>query len=57
MTLNTFSKGRGIGDCGTEEAWVFDGKAFQLAELKLMSDCKGVLPEDWPVVYRAQVKR
>ena len=36
MTLNTFSKGRGIGDCGTEEAWVFDGKAFQLAELKLM---------------------
>ena len=57
MTLNTFSKGRGIGDCGTEEAWVFDGKAFQLAELKLMSECKGVLPEDWPVVYRAQVKR
>jgi hypothetical protein len=57
MTLRTFSKGRGIGDCGTEESWVFDGKTFQLAELKLMSECKGVLSEDWPVVYRAEVKR
>ena len=34
MTLGTFSKGRGIGDCGTEESWVFDGKTFRLAELE-----------------------
>ena len=26
MTLNSFSKGRGIGDCGTEESWVFDAR-------------------------------
>jgi hypothetical protein len=57
MTLGTFSKGRGIGDCGTEENWVFDGKTFRLAKLKLMSECKGVLSEDWPLVYRAGVKR
>lgn len=57
QTLNIFNKGRGIGDCGTEEAWVFDGKTFRLAELKLMSECKGAIAEDWPVVYRAEVKR
>ena len=57
LTLTTFSKGRGIGDCGTEENWVFDGKTFRLAELKVMADCRGVLSEDWPVVFRAEVKR
>ena len=57
MTLRAFSKDRGIGDCGTDERWVYDGKAFRLAELKLMSECKGVPPDDWPVLYRATVKR
>lgn len=57
QTLTAFNKGRGIGDCGTEEAWVFDGNTFRLAELKLMSECKGVGAEDWPVVYRAEAKR
>jgi hypothetical protein len=55
--LNLFNKGRGIGDCGTAEDWVFDGKTFRLAELKLMSECKGAISEDWPVVYRAEVRR
>ena len=57
MTLDTFNKGRGIGDCGTSESWVFDGKSFQLAELRMMVECRGVLPDDWPVLYRADVKR
>jgi hypothetical protein len=57
MAIDIFNKGRGIGDCGTEENWVFDGKAFRLALIKLMPDCRGVLPEDWPTLYRAVVKR
>jgi hypothetical protein len=57
VTLHIWNKGRGIGDCGTAEDWVFDGKSFRLAELKMMSECKGALSEDWPVVYRAEVKR
>lgn len=56
MTMTTFNKGRGIGDCGDEERWVFDGKTFQLAEVKTMPHCRGVPSEDWPMVYRATVK-
>ncbi len=57
MELQTFNKGRGIGDCGTAETWVFDGRAFRLAELSMMSECMGVPPDDWPVLYRAEVRR
>jgi hypothetical protein len=57
MTIEVFNKGRGIGDCGAEERWVFDGKAFRFFEIRLMPDCRGVLPDDWPVLYRAAVKR
>ncbi|ARQ00284.1 DUF1176 domain-containing protein [Pseudorhodoplanes sinuspersici] len=57
MTITSFSKGRGIGDCGSEDEWVWDGKAFRLAQSLLMSECNGVPLDDWPVVYRAQVQR
>lgn len=53
MTMRSFAKGRGIGDCGDEESWVFDGKAFRLAEVKSMPHCRGVPVDDWPVLYRA----
>ena len=56
MTISSFSKGRGIGDCGTSEDWVFDGKTFRLALLKLMGQCRGIPTEDWPVLYRADRK-
>ena len=56
MTLSTFSKGRGIGDCGSREEWVWDGKAFRLALLKIMPHCKGIPLDDWPVLYRAERK-
>lgn len=56
MTMRTFNKGRGIGDCGDEERWVWDGRNFRLAEVKTMPACRGVPSEDWPTVYRANVK-
>jgi hypothetical protein len=54
LTLSTFNKGRGLGDCGQAEEWVWDGKAFQLVLLQSMSQCKGVQSDDWPVLYRAE---
>jgi hypothetical protein len=57
MTLTSFDKGRGIGDCGNEEQWVWDGRAFRLALSRIMGECYGVPLEDWPVLYRAQVRR
>jgi hypothetical protein len=56
MTMRSFSKGRGIGDCGEEESWIFDGKVFRLAEVKSMPHCQGVPADDWPTVYRAERK-
>ena len=56
MTLSTFNKGRGLGDCGAAENWVWDGQTFQLVELRSMPHCKGVPMADWPVHYRAERK-
>lgn len=56
MTIRAFSKGRGIGDCGASEEWIWDGKAFRLALLKIMPHCKGIPLDDWPVLYRAERK-
>ena len=44
MTMLTFGKGRGIGDCGDISAWVWDGTAFRLTRYDLMPDCKASLP-------------
>jgi hypothetical protein len=56
LTISTFNKGRGLGDCGQSEEWAFDGKAFQLVLLRSMPHCKGVESDDWPVHYRADRK-
>ena len=55
-TLTTLSKGRGLGDCGTGEEWLWDGTRFRLVQLKMMVHCRGIPYEDWPILYRAAVK-
>lgn len=55
-TLTTFSKGRGIGDCGTETEWIWDGKAFRVVSYRNMPYCRGVSLDDWPALYRATRK-
>ena len=57
LTLTMFGKGRGPGDCGTSGEWVWDGKEFRLTVFRSMPKCGGLLSEDWPVIYRAQVRR
>ena len=53
-TLNSYFKGRGLGDCGDATEWAFDGKGFAALTYSSMGDCRGVMQEDWPVLYRAQ---
>jgi hypothetical protein len=57
QTLSMFSKGRGIGDCGSYAEWVFDGKGFRLTRFQTMPSCGGLISTEWPVLYRADVRR
>lgn len=56
QTMTLFNKGRGIADCGQASDWVWDGRGFRLIQSKQMPTCKGVAPNDWAVLYRAERK-
>lgn len=51
--LNSFSKGRGIADCGSSGRWAWDGRSFQLIHYQLMGECRGVVSDLWPVLWRS----
>ena len=52
--LSTFSKGSGIGDCGVQQHFAWDGKGFRLVEQQEMSACRGAI--DYIVTWRALVR-
>ena len=52
--LNSYMKGRGLGDCGDATDWAFDGENFVAVTYAAMDACRGVMQEDWPVLYRAE---
>jgi hypothetical protein len=56
QTLDSFSKGRGIGDCGEVADWVWTGKAFELISEDSMPECRGVISEDWPPLFVSRQK-
>lgn len=39
--LQSYAKGRGIGDCGGSETYVWDGTRFRLTEATSMGECRG----------------
>ena len=53
LTLSTYSKGRGIGDCGSSGLYKFDlnSEKFVLLEARLKENCDGDTESGWPVVY------
>lgn len=53
--LETLFKGRGLGDCGTREAFVWDGARFRLVERSEMPECRGSV--DYIPSFRAEVRR
>ncbi|RYF92866.1 MAG: DUF1176 domain-containing protein [Caulobacteraceae bacterium] len=53
LTLSSFEKARGIGDCGALLSWAWTGQRFALISQDQMSECNGVGTEHWPSLYRA----
>jgi hypothetical protein len=53
MTLSTFNKGRGLGDCGSSTSWVWIGTEFVLSSHSEMPRCAGVPMDEWPVLYQS----
>ncbi|MEO6214918.1 MAG: DUF1176 domain-containing protein [Sphingomonas sp.] len=49
--LGSYAKGRGLGDCGSSEAYVWDGARFRLIEATQMGECRGSV--NWLTVWRA----
>jgi len=50
--LSTHNKGRGVGDCGSSETYVWDGRRFRMTEARVMSECRG--STNWLATYRAK---
>jgi len=53
--LGSFSKGRGLGDCGTTSEYAWDGRAFRLVEQAEMDECRG--SRDYITTWRARLVR
>ncbi len=49
--LTAFYKGRGLGDCGTLAEWQWNEYNYRLVRYAVESECRGVQPEEWPVVF------
>lgn len=54
--LSNFDKARGLGDCGSVRDWVWAGAEFKLTHQAVMPECHGVAHDDWPTVWRAEVR-
>ena len=51
--LSSFIKGRGLGDCGSGQDYVWDGTRFRLVEQTDMGECRGSL--DYIRTWQARV--
>ena len=52
-SLGSYAKGRGAGDCGSSETYIWDGKMFRLSEATQMGECRGGW--NWITTWRATV--
>lgn len=53
--LQIYMKGRGLGDCGTRQAFVWDGARFRLVRQSEMPECRG--STDYIGTWRAEATR
>ena len=51
--LSSFSKARGLGDCGTDRDYAWDGTRFRLVRQAEMDECRG--STDYITTWRARV--
>lgn len=54
-SLSEFSKGRGLGDCGSISEWVWTGKQFAAVSHEEMTECRGVI--DYLNLWTAQLAK
>jgi hypothetical protein len=40
-SVGSYAKGRGVGDCGVSQAYVWDGRRLRLTDQTEMSECRG----------------
>lgn len=52
--ISSYAKGRGLGDCGSAENYVWDGEMFRLIEAHGMDECRG--STQWPRLWTAKVE-
>jgi len=53
-TISHFPRGRGLGDCGVIQTWVWTGARFALTEEKVMGECWGIPSAEWPTTWRTR---
>ena len=53
--LTSYAKGRGLGDCGVHQSFVWDGTRLRLSEQSEMGECRGNI--DYITTWRATVAR
>lgn len=53
--LTSYAKGRGLGDCGVIQSFVWDGTRLRLSEQSEMGECRGNI--DYITTWRAKVIR
>ncbi len=53
--LTSYAKGRGLGDCGVHQSFVWDGTRLRLSEQSEMGECRGNI--DYITTWRATVVR
>ena len=53
--LTSYAKGRGLGDCGVHQTFVWDGSRLRLTEQSEMGECRG--NPNYITIWRAQVVR
>lgn len=51
--LTSYVRGRGIGDCGSMQAFAWDGERFRLVEQSSMGECRGA--REYITTWRARV--
>ncbi len=52
--IDSYAKGRGIGDCGTSQSYAWDGARFRMVEMTEMGECRGSV--DWIRTWTARTR-
>jgi len=51
-TFSSFTKGRGLGDCGSagNYSWDDEAQAVEMVEYRMKPECDGEY-EEWPLIF------